>query len=242
MERRGRTSARRGQRTVRRTSGNTTDKSEGNVANNTTRSGGKVTKSLGRAPRKDVPNNSESTTVVHIKRRDGKVVQDCDVYIGRAWNRGGWNLEQSKWHNPFKGVDRDTMLTKYEAHVRSKPDLMEALGELKGKRLGCWCKPEKCHGDVLVKLVNEKFGVEKNNKGRLKEEHSDDEIALIEAALDSGSEDSEGSNWSSYNSSSSIDFFSDSDVSDVPTDYDVVTPPSSPKNRRALPEDEQDDP
>ena len=24
---------------------------------------------------------------------------------------------------------------------------------LKGKKLGCWCKPECCHGDVLVELL-----------------------------------------------------------------------------------------
>ncbi len=32
-------------------------------------------------------------------------------------------------------------------------DLLEALGEPRGKALGCWCKPEPCHGDVLVELV-----------------------------------------------------------------------------------------
>jgi hypothetical protein len=41
------------------------------------------------------------TTVVHMKRAGGKVVQDCDVYIGRRMTMGGWNLPQSKWHNPF---------------------------------------------------------------------------------------------------------------------------------------------
>ena len=27
------------------------------------------------------------------------------------------------------------------------------LFELKDKTLGCWCYPEKCHGDVLIELV-----------------------------------------------------------------------------------------
>ena len=26
---------------------------------------------------------------------------------------------------------------------------------VKGKRLGCWCKPNKCHGDIIIKLLNE---------------------------------------------------------------------------------------
>ena len=45
----------------------------------------------------------------------------------------------------------------YEVHVRRRPDLLAALPELAGKRLGCYCKPEACHGDVLVKLLRELF-------------------------------------------------------------------------------------
>ena len=36
-------------------------------------------------------------------------------------------------------------------------DLMKALPELQGKTLGCWCKPKACHGDVLVRLIEEKY-------------------------------------------------------------------------------------
>ena len=27
--------------------------------------------------------------------------------------------------------------------------------KLKNKVLGCWCSPEKCHGDILIKILNE---------------------------------------------------------------------------------------
>jgi hypothetical protein len=30
---------------------------------------------------------------------------------------------------------------------------MALLPTLKGKTLGCWCKPEACHGDVLVEFI-----------------------------------------------------------------------------------------
>ena len=33
-------------------------------------------------------------------------------------------------------------------------ELMNSLSELRGKRLGCWCKPERCHGNVLIELLN----------------------------------------------------------------------------------------
>lgn len=49
--------------------------------------------------------------------------------------------------------------------MRSSPELMARLGELRGKTLGCWCKNKggkgkRCHGDTLVKLVKEVFGDE----------------------------------------------------------------------------------
>lgn len=85
-------------------------------------------------------------TVVH--RRDPH-----DVYIGRP----------SKWGNPFhigaKHGDRAAVIAKYDAWVRDQPHLLAALDELRGKRLGCYCAPLPCHGDVLAYLVNSTEGV-----------------------------------------------------------------------------------
>jgi hypothetical protein len=64
----------------------------------------------------------------------------------------------SKWSNPFQiGRDgnREQVIHMYEVHVRRRPDLIAALRELIGKRLGCYCKPLPCHGDVLVRLLRE---------------------------------------------------------------------------------------
>lgn len=82
------------------------------------------------------------TRVVNIKH--GKVY---DVYIGRP----------SKWGNPFHiGVDgtREQVIKKYSKWIRKNKKLMDSLSELKGKRLGCYCAPLPCHGDVLVDLVS----------------------------------------------------------------------------------------
>ena len=104
------------------------------------------------------PGSSKPTTVVRIRRSKGVVVVGCDVYIGRPMFRGGWELLGSKWANPFKldgsDGDRARALKSYEEYVRAGP-LMKSLDELRGKRLGCWCNPLPCHGDVLVKLVAE---------------------------------------------------------------------------------------
>lgn len=82
-----------------------------------------------------------NSRVVHCKK------MDYDVYIGRP----------SKWGNIFsigKDGDRDEVIEKYRAWILTQPELMKALPELKGKVLGCWCFPQKCHGDVLVKMVD----------------------------------------------------------------------------------------
>ena len=81
--------------------------------------------------------------VVHCKK------SPYDVYIGRP----------SKWGNPFvigKDGTRTEVIRKYEQYIRSKPDLLFQLEELDGKILGCWCSPLPCHGDVLIRLLNER--------------------------------------------------------------------------------------
>lgn len=136
------------------------------------------------------PKNPETpTTVVRIRRKNNQVVQWCDVYIGRAQNQGGWNLPQSKWHNPFYLNDNGSVastLQKYERHIRSNPDLMRAIPELQGKVLGCWCKDkptDPCHGDVLVKLVHEHES--SLTKGTLTaKETSDSETSLTKNSSD----------------------------------------------------------
>lgn len=73
-----------------------------------------------------------------------------DVYIGRP----------SKWGNPFEITDtrsRGQAIQEYEAWIRTQPDLLEQLVELDGKILGCWCAPNRCHGDILVKLRREQL-------------------------------------------------------------------------------------
>lgn len=93
-------------------------------------------------------------TVVRIKRSKGKVEQDCTLYIGRSCYQGGWQLPASKWENPFSvsKYGRDQALEKYREYILGNKELMDSLPELAGQVLGCWCKPDPCHGDILVEL------------------------------------------------------------------------------------------
>lgn len=60
---------------------------------------------------------------------------------------------RSDWGNPFElpdDGDRDTVIDLFADHyLPFKPSLQGRLPELRGKALGCWCVPERCHGDVL---------------------------------------------------------------------------------------------
>ena len=53
-------------------------------------------------------------------------------------------------------------IQRYEEWIESQPQLIEELKTLKGKILGCWCKPKPCHGDVLVKLIQKYYSDESN--------------------------------------------------------------------------------
>uniref|UniRef100_A0A6M3L1R8 DUF4326 domain-containing protein n=1 Tax=viral metagenome TaxID=1070528 RepID=A0A6M3L1R8_9ZZZZ len=81
--------------------------------------------------------------VVNLRR------EPYDVYIGRP----------SKWGNPFivgEDGDRAICVEKYTEWIKANTDLLDSLDELRGKRLGCYCKPKACHGDVLVTMLAER--------------------------------------------------------------------------------------
>jgi len=75
-----------------------------------------------------------------------KYAESFDVYIGRG----------SKWGNEYiEGRDgtREEVIAMYKRDILNNPALLADLHELKGKVLGCYCKPKPCHGDVLVELI-----------------------------------------------------------------------------------------
>ena len=76
-----------------------------------------------------------------------------DVYVGRG--RG------SVWGNPYsigKDGSREEVIMKYEKHlideilhgVKTQGD----LASMYGKKLGCWCAPKSCHGDIIEVFAN----------------------------------------------------------------------------------------
>uniref|UniRef100_A0A6C0AD11 DUF4326 domain-containing protein n=1 Tax=viral metagenome TaxID=1070528 RepID=A0A6C0AD11_9ZZZZ len=93
-----------------------------------------------------------------------------NVYIGRKniviINNQRWPLKSSPFANPFKvGKDgtREEVIKRYKIYIIDKiekdSNLKKELLDLEGKNLGCWCKPESCHGDILIELI-EKYKFE----------------------------------------------------------------------------------
>tara|TARA_R100001086_G_scaffold130531_1_gene67605 strand:+ start:2374 stop:2661 length:288 start_codon:yes stop_codon:yes gene_type:complete len=90
-----------------------------------------------------------------VNKRHHEFNNDTDVYIGRP----------SIYGNPFNVslYGRKGAIEKYEIYARkrllSSDIFREKVKALQGKTLVCFCKPQACHGDVLVELAN------KLNKG-----------------------------------------------------------------------------
>lgn len=80
------------------------------------------------------------------------------LYIGRDVQFYVPGTVASKWRNPYsvKKYGLKTALKMYRDHVINS-DLYNCLEELENKELGCWCKPNQCHGDILIELYKEKI-------------------------------------------------------------------------------------
>lgn len=119
------------------------------------------------------PTSLHGMSVVDVHENNLKLLNYVDladwvkhpnhVYIGRDMTRYVPGAVGSKWGNPFKSrkQGRKFCCDSYKDYVRSDQTLhngktlRQSLEELKGKTLGCWCHPKRCHGHMLVELVNE---------------------------------------------------------------------------------------
>lgn len=75
-------------------------------------------------------------------------IPPASVYIGRP----------SKWGNPFvigPNGNRAQVIALYREWIMKQTQLLESLGELRGKDLVCYCAPLPCHGDILLALANQ---------------------------------------------------------------------------------------
>lgn len=85
----------------------------------------------------------------------GRIMPENMVYIGRP-GRG----MPGPFGNPFvlgAHEPRGATLARYAAWLErtcdTHPDYREAIQGLRGKTLVCFCKPNACHGDEIVKWL-----------------------------------------------------------------------------------------
>ena len=112
--------------------------------------------------------------VVNIRNVGGFGRLKGDVYIGRRTSE----FPESVWANPFpignaivndvpERFTRDSCIQRYIKYL-STGEVVDVNGKIwdarkardhfpelqQAKRLGCWCKPNPCHGDFLKKMID----------------------------------------------------------------------------------------
>ena len=100
----------------------------------------------------------EPTTVVNIRH------QNYDVYIGRKGHGHdgyfGNPIKPMTWcqvcgHAHNRGETLDCYKSYFLDRVTKDREFRARVEALKGKRLGCFCKPKKrCHGDTIAAYLN----------------------------------------------------------------------------------------
>jgi len=89
----------------------------------------------------------QDANLINWAKSEGKY-----VFIGRGQYDLGWG-------NPYelnKDGDRDEVCLAHIEYFRFKKGLHHKIEKLEGKVLGCYCHPERCHGNYLIDLANEK--------------------------------------------------------------------------------------
>lgn len=93
------------------------------------------------------PEVAGETTVVNVR------TDEWDVYIGRP----GKGMD-GYFGNPFTSGTKTENIQNYRImfydKIEADPEFKRRVLELKGLRLGCFCAPAPCHGDVIAEYLN----------------------------------------------------------------------------------------
>lgn len=98
-----------------------------------------------------------NTRVVNIYK------EPYDVYIGRAGQgKDGYfgNDHPVGWMCPKcrvvhqQGEAVDAYEVDFNERIKNDPEFKRRVHELNGQRLGCFCKPRRCHGDVIKEWLD----------------------------------------------------------------------------------------
>lgn len=97
------------------------------------------------------------TKVVNLRK------EEYEVYIGRGSPFGNPFSHMNSAYGAIKVETREIAIESYKKWLFGEIELegwtrptIEQIETLRGKVLGCFCKPQGCHGDVLVSLFDDR--------------------------------------------------------------------------------------
>lgn len=125
------------------------------------------------------------TRVVNLRRRG------CEVYIGRG--PGGTHMmntdprERGWLGNPYIVNNEDeridavlNFLDDFVDKLKSDEEFYNEVKKIEGRNLGCFCAPKLCHGDVIIKFIEDGYDGLDEMRDKLRKEGVGDEDSSID--------------------------------------------------------------
>jgi hypothetical protein len=106
---------------------------------------------LANAHKKVLPSGGSDAVLIGWARHTGRL-----VHIDRPSVWGNSTLLA----NPHDDAEREASVRKYARWFTTQYALHQRLDELAGKVLLCWCSPQRCHGEVLMGMLDPQFTAE----------------------------------------------------------------------------------
>ena len=92
------------------------------------------------------------TSIINIRKNP----KGFDTYIGRA-GMGFSGKFGNPYRWPYHGT-REECIAKFKTYfykrLANDAEFKKDVLELKGKRLGCFCPPRPCHGEVIANYLD----------------------------------------------------------------------------------------
>lgn len=89
-----------------------------------------------------------------------KYTDDDYIYIGRPSRYGSPFSSKDKNIADIQVENKSEAMSMCKEHFEQNPEIIdELIAELKEKnlhKLGCFCAPKPCHGDILIELIEQR--------------------------------------------------------------------------------------
>lgn len=119
------------------------------------------------------------TSIINIRTK-----KPYDVYCGRESIY--YKLEESPFCNPFRigqHGTREEVIEKFKNYFYKRlaedADFNYKVWQLKGKVLGCWCKPQPCHCDIIIDFLDKDIKKDKPWLKKVLQDASRKNVAVI---------------------------------------------------------------